>query len=251
MVGKLAWEWAVSALARGWNPSVTHNPRGRGFSFGASAPFCLSNIYSIIIKKKKLIREAYDHGERHFGENYFQSLKRRAKTLPSDINWHFIGHLQSNKAKGLAEIPNLYVVETVDSLKLAKTLNSAWAKADRKLKIFVQVHSSSEATKSGIEPEKVVDLIGQIVEEWPQLTVAGLMSIGEVGDLAGFELMYNLKQEVWEKFGFNADEFELSIGTSADYEDAIKVGGATEVRIGTQIFGDRDNSQSYLSSDEE
>ena len=201
--------------------------------------------------KKALITQAYDHGERHFGENYFQSLKRRAKSLPADIQWHFIGHLQSNKAKGLAEIPNLFVVETVDSFKLAKTLNSACSKLGRKLRVFVQVHSSAEATKSGVSPDECLELVGQIVAECPSLTVAGLMSIGEVGDLAGFELMHSLKLQICEKYEFDVDEFELSIGTSADYEDAIKVGGATEVRVGTQIFGYRVDKNMNTSSEEE
>lgn len=75
--------------------------------------------------KDEYVLEAYNHGERHFGENYFQALKARSQVLPNDIKWHFIGHLQSNKANGLVKIPNLHVVETVDSLKLARKLNQA------------------------------------------------------------------------------------------------------------------------------
>ena len=85
-----------------------------------------ANLVSVTKRiKKDLVREAYEYGERHFGENYFQSLRRRSIKLPSDIKWHFIGHLQSNKANGLVAIKNLYVIETVDSIKLAQKLNKA------------------------------------------------------------------------------------------------------------------------------
>ena len=123
--------------------------------------------------KKDLIRQAYDHGERHFGENYFQSLKRRSVSLPSDIKWHFIGHLQSNKAKGLAEIENLHVVETVDSLKLAQKLDNACASLNKTLNIFLQINSSGEDTKSGLPPTEVMDIVDKIMNEHKNLNLTG------------------------------------------------------------------------------
>jgi len=123
--------------------------------------------------KKHLVQQAYDHGERHFGENYFQSLKRRSESLPSDIKWHFIGHLQSNKAKGLAEIKNLHVVETVDSLKLAGKLDKACAGLDKILNIFLQVLSSNEDNKSGLKPDEIMDVVDSIINNHKNLKLAG------------------------------------------------------------------------------
>jgi pyridoxal phosphate enzyme (YggS family) len=195
--------------------------------------------------------EAYNSGERHFGENYVQSLTRRAAKLPLDINWHFIGHLQSNKANQLASIKNLYVIETVDSLKLARKLNKSCKDHERVMNIFLQVNSSGEGTKSGFPPEEVIDTIDVILKECVNLKPIGLMSIGIVGDLDGFEMMYKLKQDICEKHSIEESEFELSLGTSEDYEDAIKVGGATEVRVGSKIFGTRTTKNINTSSEEE
>ncbi|CAI2378909.1 unnamed protein product [Moneuplotes crassus] len=189
----------------------------------------------------ELVREAYAHGERHFGENYFQSLRDRAADFPSDIKWHFIGHLQSNKANGLLKIPNLHVVETVDNTKLAKKLNKACESNERTLNIFLQVNSSGEVSKSGLPPSEVLNAAEIVIHECTSLNLKGLMSIGKIGDKKGFELMYKLKTDLCEKYDIDPDKFELSIGTSADFEDAIIHGGATEVRVGTQIFGERKN----------
>jgi len=146
--------------------------------------------------KKDLVHQAYDQGERHFGENYFQSLKRRSTKLPSDIKWHFIGHLQSNKANGLVAIENLHVIETVDSIKLARKLNNACSKASKTLNIFLQVNSSGEASKSGFPPEETLGIADTVMEECTNLKLTGLMSIGKVGCREGFELMYKLKQDI-------------------------------------------------------
>ena len=120
-------------------------------------------------------------------------MKRRSVSLPSDIKWHFIGHLQSNKAKGLVEIDNLYVIETVDSVKLAKVLNNACEKIDKKVNIFLQVLSSEEDTKSGIKPSEVIGIVETIMSDFTNLNLIGLMSIGQIGDLEGFQMMYDLK----------------------------------------------------------
>mmetsp|Transcript_7402 Transcript_7402/g.8366 ORF Transcript_7402/g.8366 Transcript_7402/m.8366 type:complete len:114 (-) Transcript_7402:14-355(-) len=96
-----------------------------------------------------------------------------------------------------------------------------------------------------------MDAADTIMNECTNLKLIGLMSIGKVGDLEGFELMYKLKINICEKYDLNKDEFQLSIGTSADYEDAIKLGGATEVRVGTQIFGKRSDKPINTSSEED
>jgi pyridoxal phosphate enzyme (YggS family) len=100
-------------------------------------------------KPNELLMEAYNAGQRHFGENYVQEMVTKAAELPKDINWHFIGHLQSNKCKQLLSVDNLYLVETVDSAKLATKLDSVWGEFNRenKLNVMVQVNTSNEQCK--------------------------------------------------------------------------------------------------------
>lgn len=127
------------------------------------------------------IKELYDAGFRAFGENYFQELVEKAQTLPKDIKWHFIGHLQSSKAsKLIKEVPNLAVLETVDSAKLAGKLNNACVQAGRpSLDVFIQVDTSGEETKSGVTAGAELDELLQLVRDsCPRLRVAGLMTIG-------------------------------------------------------------------------
>lgn len=130
-------------------------------------------------------------------------------------------------------------------------MNKACVNNNKTLNIFLQVLSSEEDTKSGIKPSEAMELVDTIMNEYKNLKLIGLMSIGKLGDLEGFELMYKLKCDICEKYNIDKDKFELSIGTSADYEDAIKVGGATEVRVGTQIFGKRTDKNINTSSEEE
>jgi len=130
----------------------------------------------------------YGAGHRHFGENYVQELVEKAPRLPADIRWHFIGQLQSNKAKVLvSSVPNLWAVESVDSAKLAGLLNKAAEAAGRSepLRVFVQVNTSAEAQKGGVAPgEETVALARYVVESCPSLRLVGLMTIGRLGDVA-------------------------------------------------------------------
>ena len=128
------------------------------------------------------IQELYEAGYRSFGENYFQELVEKAQSLPKDISWHFIGHLQSSKASKLVkEVPNLAVLETVDSVKLAGKLNNACEAVGREpLSVFVQVDTSGETTKSGVEDGVELDeLVLFIKEQCPYLRLSGLMTIGK------------------------------------------------------------------------
>jgi len=200
-------------------------------------------------KPSELLMDAYNAGQRYFGENYVQELVGKAEELPDDIHWHFIGPLQSNKANLLVKsvVPNAasLTIETLSTLKLANKLNNAMAtvneseKTERKLSIFIQVNTSGEDSKSGVEPNNVVALCQDIVETCPLLEIQGLMTIGAPGDLTCFDILRDCRDQVKE--ALNIPSLELSMGMSGDYEQAI-ARGATNVRVGSTIFGARDYS---------
>jgi pyridoxal phosphate enzyme (YggS family) len=194
----------------------------------------------------------YNTGHRKFGENYFQELLDKAASLPVDIEWHFIGHLQSQKAsKLIREVSNLTCIETIDSIKLALKLNSACEAIDRNiLYIYIQVDTSGEDTKSGIIPDDLVNIVKEICEKCPRLRIKGLMTIGAPGDMTCFERLYESRNHLIEsmnniektyEFPNNIDDLVLSMGMSVDFEEAIKR-GSTSVRVGSTIFGARDYS---------
>lgn len=195
-------------------------------------------------KPASALQEAYDAGQRDFGENYVQELLEKAPILPSDIRWHFIGHLQSNKAKALIEgVPSLAMVETVDTEKLASKLNTAVEGAGRsRLPVFVQVNTSGEESKYGIEPgEACVELALYIAKNCPNLQLAGLMTIGMPDYTSrpeNFSCLSQCRKDVAEAVGMPESDLELSMGMSGDFEAAIEM-GSTNVRVGSTIFGAR------------
>eukprot|EP01130_Rhizamoeba_saxonica_P011231 TRINITY_DN4658_c0_g1_i1.p1 TRINITY_DN4658_c0_g1~~TRINITY_DN4658_c0_g1_i1.p1 ORF type:complete len:195 (-),score=31.18 TRINITY_DN4658_c0_g1_i1:17-601(-) len=188
----------------------------------------------------------YDLQQRHFGENYAQELMTKSPQLPQDIQWHFIGHLQSNKAKKLVNtVTNLWIVETVHSLKLARLLSKAVTESERetKLNIFVQVNTSNEDQKSGIRPDQVVDIVREITSDNPDynmISFQGLMTIGQYsGDpTADFQVLVDCKATLAQELDMPLDQIELSMGMSADYQQAAEM-GSTNVRVGSTIFGAR------------
>ena len=188
-----------------------------------------SDIRLVAVSKTKPredIQALYDSGHRDFGENYFQELVEKAEALPKDIQWHFIGHLQSAKASKLVrEVPNLTVVETVDSLKLAKKLNTALetlaaeAAAEapkRTLKVYIQVDTSGEDTKSGVPVSETAALAAAIRDECPLLTVAGLMTIGAPGDFGCFDRLVEARVDAAAALGVPVEQLGLSMGMSGD-----------------------------------
>eukprot|EP00249_Psilotum_nudum_P008598 c21394_g1_i1 orf=303-1031(-) len=190
------------------------------------------------------IREAYDAGHRHFGENYVQELLEKVPELPADIQWHFIGHLQSNKAKALvAGVPNLYMVEGVDNPKVASYLDRAIAGLGRRsLKVFVQVNTSGEESKSGVEPSECLELAKHVKFQCPNLEFSGLMTIGMLDYTSrpeNFKTLVDCQAKVCEALDMPKEECELSMGMSGDFEQAIEM-GSTNVRIGSSIFGPRE-----------
>jgi pyridoxal phosphate enzyme (YggS family) len=201
-------------------------------------------------KPQETVSELYAAGQRDFGENYVQELHDKAHALAAtcpDIRWHFIGHLQSNKAKLLLQTPRLVAVQTVDSAKLASKLDAAVQQLQRDssappLDVYVQVNTSGEASKSGVPPDaaSVLALVQHIREQCPRLRFAGLMTIGERGDTTGdFELLRDVRQRVADALSQAPDDFALSMGMSGDYEKALELGSGV-VRVGSLIFGARD-----------
>lgn len=187
------------------------------------------------------IRMAYDAGQRVFGENYIHELVEKYDKLPTDITWHYIGALQSNKLKALTAIPNL-VIETVDGERRAEQLHR-YVVEGRRLPIFIQVNTSGEGQKNGITPEQAPGLVRMVIESCPRLQFIGLMMIGSVEESdreinRDFERLLECREDVANVLGISIDEIELSMGMSTDYIQAVKR-GSTNVRVGRAIFGDR------------
>ncbi|KAL8208954.1 hypothetical protein R6Q57_008366 [Mikania cordata] len=205
------------------------------------------DVRVVAVSKTKpvaLIRQVYDAGHRCFGENYVQEFIEKAPQLPQDINWHFIGHLQSNKAKSLiAAVPNLSMVQGVDNDKIANHLDRAVASIGRKpLPIMVQVNTSGEISKSGIEPSNCVELVKHVKFSCPNLVFTGLMTIGMpdyTSTPENFRTLSRCRAEICKELGMPENQCELSMGMSGDFELAIEM-GSTNVRIGSTIFGPRD-----------
>lgn len=196
---------------------------------------------------------------RHFGENYIQELIEKSSILPADIQWHFIGALQSNKIKHLASIKNLYMVESLSELKKIKSLNDHRKKNSEesndflKTRILLQINTSEEPQKAGIlysDTNKIFEVLSVMLKECDHLTFSGLMTIGSTdqsknnaGENEDFRKLVDIKKQILAKFSdeFSENDIELSMGMSSDFEEAIRQ-GSNEIRIGTNIFGARDYS---------
>ncbi|XP_062077624.1 uncharacterized protein LOC133782365 [Humulus lupulus] len=195
-------------------------------------------------KPVSLIRQVYVAGHRCFGENYVQEILEKAPQLPEDIEWHFVGHLQSNKVKSLlAGVPNISMVEGVHSEKIANHLDNAVSSLARNpLKVLVQVNTSGEPSKSGVDPSGVVELAKHVKLHCPNLLFSGLMTIGMpdyTSTPENFRTLSNCRLEVCKTLGLTEEQCELSMGMSGDFEQAIEM-GSTNVRIGSTIFGPRE-----------
>ncbi|XP_050214743.1 uncharacterized protein LOC126665858 [Mercurialis annua] len=195
-------------------------------------------------KPVSILRQVYDAGHRCFGENYVQELIEKAPQLPENIDWHFIGNLQSNKAKPLlAGVPNLAMVESVDDEKIANHLDRAVGNLGRKpLKVLIQVNTSGEESKYGVEPSACVELAEHVNKSCPNLEFCGLMTIGMLDYSStpeNFKTLANCRTEVCKALGIPEEQCELSMGMSNDFEQAIEM-GSTNVRIGSTIFGPRE-----------
>ena len=189
------------------------------------------------------ILAAYNAGQRVFGESKVQEMVAKYEALPKDIEWHFIGHLQTNKIKYMASFVSL--IHGVDSLKLLKEIDKQAAKAGRRVKCLLQIHIAQEETKFGFSPNECKEMLAQ--GEWRELKniqLCGLMGMATNTDSidqvrAEFSSLSSLFDELKSAFFTHDEAFcELSMGMSDDYPEAIEA-GSTLVRVGSKIFGER------------
>jgi pyridoxal phosphate enzyme (YggS family) len=189
-------------------------------------------------KSAEAVREAYAAGQRAFGENYAQELAAKAEALADldAVEWHFIGHLQTNKAKVAAR--HAAVVHTVDSGALAHELGKRVTREGRgPLAVLLEVNVAGEAQKAGIAPSEIAEVMGAVQAE-PALSLRGLMTVPPAGDANAARRAFETLATLRSLHGGEAVLPELSMGMSADLEVAIAC-GATLVRVGTAIFGAR------------
>lgn len=225
--------------------TALNNVRARIEAVGSSHNNNTAELVAVSkTKPVELLQAAYDAGQRHFGENYVQELAAKAPQLPEDIKWHFIGALQSNKAKVLLAIPNLYIVESVDRQKTAAALNKAVSAVGRaeKLRVMVQVNTSREASKSGCTPGETLELAKFVHDKCAELELEGLMTIGAPDTSESPEAFKVLAEErvaVANGLGKEISSLKLSMGMSSDFEAAIRM-GSNSVRVGSTIFGARE-----------
>ncbi|MCR5362166.1 MAG: YggS family pyridoxal phosphate-dependent enzyme [Bacteroidales bacterium] len=197
----------------------------------------------------EMIAEAYDCGQRIFAESRENEFRQKAETLPKDIEWHFIGHLQTNKVKYV--VPYVTMIQSVDSERLMDEIEKQTAKIGRtSIDILLQIHVAQEETKSGFTPDEIVDLIGKnhVAERWPHLRLRGVMGMASfVDDAEQWRKEFRAIRACHKTLldgplkaqGIGQETFSvLSYGMSSDYEVAIEE-GTNMVRIGTSIFGPR------------
>ena len=183
------------------------------------------------------IREAYAAGERHFGESRVQELKQKVAQLPSDIHWHFIGHLQTNKVRDLLKL-RPYLIQSVDSEHLLQAINDEAAKQGFVQDVLLEVHVACEETKTGFTPEEIIHYKSKIINhKYPNINILGLMAMS-----TNTEDETEIRRCFTEAHGLLGDLPVFSAGMSDDYRIAIGC-GSTMVRIGSTIFGARDYSR--------
>lgn len=189
------------------------------------------------------IEVAYNEGQRIFGESQEQELSRKVDTLPKDIDWHFIGHLQTNKVKYIA--PYISMIEAVDSLKLLKEINKQAAKHNRVINVLLELHIAEEESKYGFSPDACRQLLEE--GEWKNLRnvhIVGLMMMASnVDDQEQIRREMTIAADLFDElkakyFADDADFKERSWGMSHDYKIAVEC-RSTMVRVGTTIFGPR------------
>ena len=191
-------------------------------------------------KPVEMLQEIYDCGCRDFGENKVQEIMDKYDKLPNDIRWHMIGHLQTNKVKYIVD--KVYMIHSVDSIKLAKEISKEAVKKNVTVKVLLEVNVAKEETKFGLLTEEVLDFYKEIID-LPGLKVCGLMTIAPYVENSEENRQHfvNLKQlmvDIESEKTDNISVGELSMGMTGDYEVAIEE-GATYVRVGTGIFGER------------
>ncbi len=194
------------------------------------------------IRTEAEILQAYNEGVKDFGENYVQELVSKASTLPKDIRWHFIGHLQSNKLKYIS--PFIYMIQGVDSFKLLKEINKEGEKNNRVINCLLQMHIAGEETKFGLDEDELDDIIGNSeLKNLRNIKICGLMGMASFSDneetvVNEFSYLKSLFNSYNHLATDNCEFKILSMGMSGDYELAINE-GSNMVRIGSLLFGSR------------
>lgn len=190
------------------------------------------------------VMEAYNAGQRIFGENRAQELAAKAPQMPTDIEWHFIGHLQKNKVRLI--MPWTSIIQSVDSIQLLQLINKEAARINRQVNVLLQLHVAKEQTKSGFTIEEILKAAKEgAFNNLSNVTICGMMAMATFTDdmsqvASEFELVHNTFITLRDKYFANKPEFkEISMGMSDDWPVAVKH-GATIVRIGTDIFGARE-----------
>lgn len=203
-----------------------------------------SEVTLIAVSKTKpleMLEEAIACGKREFGENKAQEMKEKCDVLPKDIKWHFIGHLQTNKVKYV--VGRAFLIHSVDSYHLAEAIEAESAKKDVISRVLVEVNVAEEESKFGLKTEETLQLVTQI-SKLPHIRVEGLMTIAPFVEnpeenRGVFQKLRELSVDIAKKNIDNVSMSVLSMGMTNDYEVAIEE-GATYVRVGTGIFGERD-----------
>ncbi len=194
-------------------------------------------------KSQEDIMEAYNAGQRVFGENHVQELVEKYEALPKDIHWHLIGHLQTNKVKYIA--PFIHLIESVDSLKLLQEINKQALKNNRVIDCLLQVYIADEDTKFGLGYDELIELLrSDEFKELQNIRIVGLMGIATNTDIERqineeFKELAVLFSGIKQSY-FRKDDYfkEISMGMSSDYKLAIE-NGSTMVRLGSTLFGKR------------
>lgn len=200
----------------------------------------------VAVSKTKPVSDllvVYDAGQRHFGENKVQEMVEKHELLPTDIHWHLIGHLQTNKVKYIA--PFVYLIHAVDSFKLLEEINKQGAKNNRVIDCLLQFHIAQEETKFGLTFEEAESILqSREFVEMENVRIRGLMGMASFVDNKEqihdeFRNLYNYFSIIKSHyFKYNSDFDTLSMGMSGDYQIAIEE-GSTMVRVGSSIFGER------------
>ena len=192
-------------------------------------------------KPESMVEEAYSVGQRDFGENKVQEICRKIEVLPQDIRWHMIGHLQRNKVRHV--VGKACMIHSVDSLRLAEAISQEAVKQDSIVPVLIEVNVAQEESKFGVTTEETIALI-EAAAKLPHISIRGLMTIAPfVEDPEEnrpiFRKLKQLSVDIAAKNINNVTMSVLSMGMTNDYEVAIEE-GATMVRVGTGIFGERD-----------
>jgi len=190
----------------------------------------------IAVSKTKPISdllEAYDAGQRAFGENKIQEMVTKWEQMPKDIQWHMIGHVQSNKVKYMA--PFVHTIHAVDSIKLLKEIQKQAARNERIINCLIQIRIAKEETKFGLDASELDSLLSQ-GKEMPNIVIKGLMGMATfTEDQSQIRSEFKTLSDLYRKYS----SFEvLSMGMSGDYDIAIEE-GSTSIRVGSKIFGER------------